>query len=457
MRRQEDAEFWTRVTSLGFRAKKVTQAVTMEHRIREDSKGMTEWREEGREPDWTAWFPWRFGAASNNEGRKLLKEIGRRVPNPQIVPFGAQGEPPEKMKSWPVHDYSYPYVTIVVTVGPGHEKYLRDALDSVAAQTYPDWECFVVNDTGKEWKPNSYWDSPLAGYPWANYVSTMGNFGTSRARNAGAKFARGETIIWLDADDYWVSWLLERMVAMVEENNGIIYSDIFQKKPGQDIVPLKTLEFDCDQLIKRGMYPGTSVLVPKWIHTEIIKKQQGWDENIPGQEDWDYQIAASVYANACAYKIDEPLFIYRVLPEGNREKHKDVQDDIIKYINDKWSEYRTGAKKIMCGCSGKRRKLVPKSKLSSTGVNLGEGSQQFTEKTVLLEYHGDAAAPISIRGPITKTTYRFCRQPSHSKKFVWVEDAREMLGQLGRDGNPIFSIVDNQPTLTPDVKAFLQT
>jgi hypothetical protein len=76
MKRQEDAEFWCRVTSLGFRAKKFTEAVTYYHRDRPDSKGVVEWNEQGSEPDWTAWFPWRMGASDFRQARDILRQRG---------------------------------------------------------------------------------------------------------------------------------------------------------------------------------------------------------------------------------------------------------------------------------------------------------------------------------------------------------------------------------------------
>jgi len=119
MHRNEDAEFWCRVTSMGFRAKKITQAVTMQHRMREDSKGVREWKELGPEQDWTAWFPWRMGSRSTGqEGWDIVKKFGRDVPNYNLVPFGAQGEPPPGKKCWPAHDHSYPVVSVIVIVGP---------------------------------------------------------------------------------------------------------------------------------------------------------------------------------------------------------------------------------------------------------------------------------------------------------------------------------------------------
>jgi len=206
MKRNEDAEFWCRVTSLGFKAKKFTEAVTYFHRQRSDSKGAEEWAEEGKEPDWTAWFPWRMGASDYGEARKVLAKNAGAHPNPPLVPFGAQGKPRDK-RFWYVHDYAYPVVSVIVTCGPSHEKFLLDALDSVQAQSYPDWECIVVNDTGKEW------GSDIMGAPFAKVVNMNGNEGVSAARNKGFEFAQGRFVIWMDADDYWLPWYLDKMVA----------------------------------------------------------------------------------------------------------------------------------------------------------------------------------------------------------------------------------------------------
>jgi len=205
MKRAEDAEFWCRVTSLGFRAQKITEAVTYYHRNRNDSKGATEWKDEGKEPDWTSWFPWRMGAGDYSEGNIVIRKTRGTHPNPHLVPFGAQGKP-TGTRFWYVHDWAYPLVSVIVTCGPYHEQHLLDALDSLQAQTYPDWECIVVNDTGKEWEPD------IMGAPFARVVNMDGNQGAASARNRGFEEARGKLIVWLDADDYWLPWYLERMV-----------------------------------------------------------------------------------------------------------------------------------------------------------------------------------------------------------------------------------------------------
>ena len=98
---------------------------------------------------------------------------------------------------------AHPKVSIIVPVY-NTEKYLRRCLDSIAAQTFTDWECICVDD-----------GSPDAGGAMLDAyarrdarfrVIHQENGGVSRARNAGLDAARGEWIAFVDSDD-WVEKL----------------------------------------------------------------------------------------------------------------------------------------------------------------------------------------------------------------------------------------------------------
>ncbi|MDP2663428.1 MAG: glycosyltransferase, partial [Dehalococcoidia bacterium] len=134
----EDADFWCRASSFGFRPYRATDYPCLIKRERGDSMGHTE-----AEPDWTAWYPWSRSKA--------------------LAPWGCAGEPTKDL-SWPVQLYDAPKVSIIIPVGPGHEEHVKVALDSVQAQTEPGWECIVVNDTGQP--------LDLDGWPWARVLNS---------------------------------------------------------------------------------------------------------------------------------------------------------------------------------------------------------------------------------------------------------------------------------------------
>lgn len=457
MKRQEDAEFWCRVTSLGFRAKKFTEAVTYYHRERHDSKGALEWKDEGGERDWTAWFPWRMGATSYNEAVKIVRQRGETPKNPHMVPFGAQGKPPKEIGFWYVHDFAYPVVSIIVTCGPGHKKYLIDALDSIQAQTYPDWECVVVNDTGEKW------GSDIMGAPWAKVVNMDGNRGASEARNEGLKHVRGKQVIWMDADDYWFPWFLERMVGYSEYNTGVIYSDLLMES-NEGMKIQRYSDFDSREVTKTMQYPGSSILVPKEIAETMVKFQGGFDTQIPGMEDWDYQIAVH-HLGFCAFRIREPLFVYRLNTSTKRERDYAKIDAIVEYINNKWSDYRTGKKAIMCGCKSPNNppSSIPASLLSSSGNFTPESIKEAIDTNdksamVMVEYVGPIRETFSIKSRVDPriSPYRFGNNELHKSRAVFLGDAQYLLSQTDKDGNPTYRVISNiQSTTANDPASFL--
>lgn len=344
MSRNEDAEFWCRVTSLGFRAEKFTQAVTYYHRERHDSKGAMEWQTEGKEPDWTAWFPWRMGATDYQSAIATIRKRGDNPPNTHLVPFGAQGVPPRGLRFWYAHDHAYPVVSVVVTVGPGHKKYLIDALDSIQAQSYPDWECIVVNDTGEKWGPD------IMGAPWARVINMDGNQGASAARNEGFKHTHpgSKFVVWMDADDWWLPWFLEKMVNYGENNFGVIFSDIILSDDPKTFKMYNYPEFQIELVARTMQYSGSSVLVSRVIAEKMVEKFGGWDTNIVGMEDLFFQLCVHALG-FCAFGIQEPLFIYRRYSTTKRDKDFEKIDAIRDYLDKKFPEIRNGTKRLCAG------------------------------------------------------------------------------------------------------------
>lgn len=458
MKRNEDAEFWCRVTSLGFRAFKITQAVTYYHRVRDDSKGALEWKHQGQEPDWTAWFPWRVGSSNLREAREKLQKGGGRHPAPHLVPFSAQGRPDIKQgyasqPFWYVHDYAYPVVSIIVTCGPGHEGTLIDALDSIQAQSFPDWECVVVNDTGKKWPRD------IPGAPWARVVNMDGNQGVAKARNEGYKHTSGRYVIWMDADDYWLPWFLDLMVSAAEKNLGVITSDLI-KDDGSKLEVYRYDDFVPERVPIGMQYPGSSILTPRIITDAVVAAQGGFDPNAPGMEDWDYQVCVHSLGY-CAYHVPEPLFIYRTHTSTKRENDYAKIELIREFMDQKWDRYRKGTEKIMCGCQTPKKAIsVPNSTLSSSGnfdlqagVNEGEKATQMVQ----VEYMGPLEQTFSIRSRVDRNvTYRFGNNHNYKVRTVFLADAEFLMGMTDGFGVPQYRQITSGATIeTRDPAAFL--
>lgn len=128
-------------------------------------------------------------------------------------------ERPSSFSSGLGRQVSNPKVSIVIPVY-NVERFLKQCLDSVLAQTFTDYEVVCVNDGSTDSSPGI-----LRRYAKKDnriLVIDQENGGLSAARNTGMSYARGEYIAFLDSDDYLDSQMLEKTVAKAEESHADI-------------------------------------------------------------------------------------------------------------------------------------------------------------------------------------------------------------------------------------------
>ena len=184
---EEDAEMWLRAGALGWNAKKVTNECLF---IYSWQSGQVSGDPQHQVSDYRAGKPW------IQDGQH---------------PFASMATP--KKQSHEVRQYDMPVVSVVIPCGPGHEKYLVDALDSLEAQTFRKWEAIIVFD-GTIAPPDL-----LTAFPFVRAVHTDGK-GAGAARNAGAAIARGSFLLFLDADDWLRPTAITANVASVAARPG---------------------------------------------------------------------------------------------------------------------------------------------------------------------------------------------------------------------------------------------
>lgn len=102
------------------------------------------------------------------------------------------------------------------------EKWLQDAVDSVTSQSVSDWELLLVDD-GSTDNSKDIVASLVASDSRIKAIFNE-NHGVSAARNQGLQEAKGNYIVFLDADD------------MLAENALSIYSDIIAKHPETEVI-----------------------------------------------------------------------------------------------------------------------------------------------------------------------------------------------------------------------------
>lgn len=108
-------------------------------------------------------------------------------------------------------------VSIIVPVYNA-EKFIREAMDSVLAQTYSDWELLLVEDGSSDGSADvigKYIAEKAESR--IRLIRQPANQGAARARNRGLLEASGRYIAYLDADDLWAPEKLEHELKFMEE------------------------------------------------------------------------------------------------------------------------------------------------------------------------------------------------------------------------------------------------
>lgn len=103
------------------------------------------------------------------------------------------------------------------------EKYLNKCIESVLAQTYPDWELILVDDGSKDGSADI-----IDGYAASDTrikAIHQENAGPGMARNRGIEDASGDYITFLDSDDYLSDDFYEQMRPLMEQAADCIIFD----------------------------------------------------------------------------------------------------------------------------------------------------------------------------------------------------------------------------------------
>jgi glycosyltransferase involved in cell wall biosynthesis len=115
----------------------------------------------------------------------------------------------------------------VITIFLDEERFIQEAIESVVAQRYDNWELLLVDD-GSTDRSTQIALRYAERYPEkVRYLEHPGheNRGMSASRNLGIANAKGEYIAFLDADDVWLPHKLEQQVAILDSHPevGMVY------------------------------------------------------------------------------------------------------------------------------------------------------------------------------------------------------------------------------------------
>jgi glycosyltransferase involved in cell wall biosynthesis len=224
------------------------------------------------------------------------------------------------------HETSCPRVSII-TIFLNAEKFLPEAVDSVLAQTFEDWEYLLVDD-GSNDASTAIAKRYEAQYPEKiRYLEHPGHFnrGMSAARNLGLEQARGQYVAFVDADDVWTASKLADQIAILETYPAIGMlsgsANYWSSWSGGHDVVIRT-GHKRDTILyppeaSLALYPlgGTTSPCPSdiLVCTRLAKMVGGFEEHFtgPNQMYEDQAFLAKIYLEAPVYFSSKVWISYR--------------------------------------------------------------------------------------------------------------------------------------------------
>jgi predicted O-linked N-acetylglucosamine transferase (SPINDLY family)/glycosyltransferase involved in cell wall biosynthesis len=201
-------------------------------------------------------------------------------------------------------------------------QYIDEAVESVLAQTYRNFEIIIVNDGSTDEETINI----LKNYnkPKIEVLHTT-NQGVSAARNTGIQGATGKYIICLDADDKIGNTYLEKAVKVLEEHQNIGIVDCEVELFGEQTGRCKFLpEYQLSLiLLVNCVYPIGVFRKSDWERTN------GYNSNmIYGWEDHDFWLSI-IELGREVVRLPEVLFFYR---QRSGSRDKSIQREQFIYL-----------------------------------------------------------------------------------------------------------------------------
>ncbi len=220
-----------------------------------------------------------------------------------------------------------PTVSIILPVF-NRLHYLRAAVDSVLAQTLPDWELIIADDdSGAETKQYMRDIAMSAGSRIkVLWLKHLGN--PDAVRNVALREAEAPYVAFLDSDDVWLPGKLQAQLECMRSSPSREWSYtrcLFVDGCGQDLSGRRSLSYPKvrDGWILESLLAGEAAVVQSSFMAtrEALAAVGGYPEDMPGIGDYELFVRLALRSEIAF--IDEPLVHLR-----HHQEHY-FQDDVV--------------------------------------------------------------------------------------------------------------------------------
>ncbi|MCI4626239.1 MAG: glycosyltransferase [Candidatus Magnetoovum sp. WYHC-5] len=195
-------------------------------------------------------------------------------------------------------------VSVIVTT-KNEEKNIKNALDSIKAQTYPKANIQIIvvdNNSTDKTKEIAH-----------AYTDMVFNLGPERSaqRNFGVSKAQGEYFLFIDADMILDKNVISDCVQKVQANPNIVGVYVSEVIMGESL-------FNRIRRFERSFYDKTAIDGVRFIKKASFEAIGGFDEALFGGEDWDMDkrlraLGSTEYVASPVYHNESDLTLIKYL------------------------------------------------------------------------------------------------------------------------------------------------
>ena len=216
-----------------------------------------------------------------------------------------------------------PRVSVVMPVYNG-ERFLAEAIESILAQTFEDFEFIIVDDGSGDRSADI-----IADYARKDerirIVTLPRNMGEAAARNAGNASARGEYIATMDADDISLPARLQKQVEILNAHPAIGAVSAWAHKVDASLRYLEDIKPPPQHsAIVFGQFFGISLVHPAlMLRRRLYATAGGYDETMSYAADSEF--ASRLMGHTRFANVPECLYRYRQHPNATSARLRQQQ------------------------------------------------------------------------------------------------------------------------------------
>ncbi len=213
-------------------------------------------------------------------------------------------------------------------------QFLSEAINSVYAQTFKDWEIIFWDNASTDNTPEvaKNFDHKL------RYFRSETTFSLGQARNMALEKAKGEYIAFLDCDDFWLPEKLEKQIAILEADLDavLLYSNYFILKDNRKLLALKKWQPQ-GKIFDQQLCDFSVGILTVVIRRKVLDDLSGlFDVTLNLAEDFDFFLR--ILYNSKAVYQEHPVAVYRVYQGMSSIKFMDKWRSEITYVIDKFAK-----------------------------------------------------------------------------------------------------------------------